>query len=327
MTGVQTCALPIFNTSTFLATILGTQTGMNVRYYDQNNVLIPSPTPNELPNPFTTGTQNVKVIVENPINTTCTAQLIIPFIVHPTPKIDLEENIIICLPSTQALLDAGILDGSPTSDYQFHWYTNNVLNGFTTPTLTVYTPGTYSVDVTNIFGCTKTRVITVTGSEGPTIQSIDVVDLAEINTITVNVNPTSLGDYEFALDDVSGPYRDINFFDNVPMGLHEIYVRDKNGCGSVGPITVAVLGIPHYFTPNGDGYNDYWNVKGVSAQFNYLSTIYIFDRFGKLLKQIGTTGVGWDGTFNGQPMPADDYWYNIKFEDGRTAKGHFTLKR
>ena len=316
-----------FNTSTFLATILGTQTGMNVRYYDQNNVLIPSPTPNELPNPFTTGTQNVKVIVENPINTTCTAQLIIPFIVHPTPKIDLEENIIICLPSTQALLDAGILDGSPTSDYQFHWYTNNVLNGFTTPTLTVYTPGTYSVDVTNIFGCTKTRVITVTGSEGPTIQSIDVVDLAEINTITVNVNPTSLGDYEFALDDVSGPYRDINFFDNVPMGLHEIYVRDKNGCGSVGPITVAVLGIPHYFTPNGDGYNDYWNVKGVSAQFNYLSTIYIFDRFGKLLKQIGTTGVGWDGTFNGQPMPADDYWYNIKFEDGRTAKGHFTLKR
>jgi gliding motility-associated-like protein len=88
-----------------------------------------------------------------------------------------------------------------------------------------------------------------------------------------------------------------------------------------------VLGIPHYFTPNGDGYNDYWNVKGVSAQFNYLSRILIFDRFGKLLKQIGTTGLGWDGTYNGHPMPADDYWYNIEFEDGRNAKGHFALKR
>ena len=312
-----------FDTSTFQSTILGSQTGVNVYYFDQNNNPLPSP----LPNPFTTGTQNIKVIVENPINTMCTAQLIIPFVVQPTPKIDLEENIIICLPTTQALLDAGILDGSPTSGYQFQWYTNNVSNGVTSPTLTVNTPGVYSVDVTNAFGCTKTRMITVTGSEAATIQSIDVIDLAEINSITVNVNPTSLGDYEFALDDVSGPYRDSNFFDNVPMGIHDIYVRDKNGCGSVGPITVAVLGIPHYFTPNGDGYNDYWNVKGVSAQFNYRSTIYIFDRFGKLLKQIGTTGLGWDGTFNGHPMPADDYWYNIKFEDGRSAKGHFTLKR
>jgi gliding motility-associated-like protein len=293
-----------------------------VYYFDQNNNPLPSP----LANPFTTGTQNVRVVVENPINIACKAQLNIPFFVHPTPKIDLEENIIICLPTTQALIDSGILDGTPASDYSFQWYTNNVLMpGITTTSLTVNTPGTYSVDVTNAFGCTKTRVITVTGSEIATIQSIDIVDLADVNSITVNV--TGLGDYEFALDDVNGPYRDSNFFENVPMGLHDIYVRDKNGCGSLGPVTVAVLGIPQYFTPNGDGYNDYWNVKGVSTQFNYLSTIYIFDRFGKLLKQIGTTGLGWDGTFNGQLMPADDYWYNIKFEDGRSAKGHFTLKR
>ena len=310
-----------FDTSTFQSTILGSQTGLNVYYFDENNNPLPSP----LPNPFTTATQDIKVIVENPINTTCTAELIIPFVVYPTPKIDLEENIIICLPATQALIDAGILDGSPTSDYQFQWYANNVLNGVISPTLLVNTPGVYSVDVTNIFGCTKTRVITVTGSEVATLLSIDVVDLADINTITVNV--TGSGDYEFAIDDVNGPYRDSNFFENVPMGLHEIYVRDRNGCGSVGPIAVAVLGIPHYFTPNGDGYNDYWNVKGVSALYNYHSTIYIFDRFGKLLKQIGTTGLGWDGTYNGHPMPGDDYWYNIKFEDGRNVKGHFTLKR
>ena len=310
-----------FDTSTFQSTILGSQTGLNVYYFDENNNPLPSP----LPNPFTTATQDIKVIVENPINTTCTAELIIPFVVYPTPKIDLEENIIICLPATQALIDAGILDGSPTSDYQFQWYANNVLNGVISPTLLVNTPGVYSVDVTNIFGCTKTRVITVTGSEVATLLSIDVVDLADINTITVNV--TGSGDYEFAIDDVNGPYRDSNFFENVPMGLHEIYVRDRNGCGSVGPIAVAVLGIPHYFTPNGDGYNDYWNVKGVSALYNYRSTIYIFDRFGKLLKQIGTTGLGWDGTYNGHPMPGDDYWYNIKFEDGRNVKGHFTLKR
>jgi gliding motility-associated-like protein len=298
---------------------------MNVYYYDENNVLIPSTTPNQLPNPFRTGTQNVKVVVENPINTSCPVELTIPFIVRPTPKIDLEEDIVICLPTTDALIDGGILDGSPAIDYQFNWSNNNGALGITTPTLLVTTPDVYSVNVTNTFGCTKTRVITVTGSEIATIESIDVVDLADVNSIKINV--TGSGDYEFALDDVNGPYRDSNFFENVPMGIHDIYIRDKNGCGSLGPITVAVLGTPQIFTPNGDGYNDYWNVKGVSAQFNYLSTIYIFDRFGKLLKQIGTTGLGWDGTFNGQPMPADDYWYMIKFEDGRSAKGHFALKR
>ena len=314
-----------FDTTNFESTILGGQTGVNVYYFDANNNPLSSP----LPNPLITATQNIRVVVENPVNTSCIAQLIIPFVVNPSPKIDLTENIIICLPTTEVLLDSGILDGSLTSDYQFQWYTNGVLNGITAPTITVNTTGTYSVDVTNIFGCIKTRVITVTGSEIAVLQSIEVVDFADgdTNTITVLVNSISQGDYEYAIDDVNGPYQDSNLFINVPMGVHLIYIRDKNGCGTVGPITVAVLGIPQYFTPNGDGYNDNWNVKGVSAQSNGLSIIYIFDRYGKLLKQIAATGLGWDGTFNGKAMPSDDYWYTIQFEDGRNAKGHFTLKR
>jgi gliding motility-associated-like protein len=315
-----------FDTSTFLNTLLGTQTGLNVYYYDQNNVLITSTVPNQLPNPFRTNTQNVKVVVENPINTDCFAEITIPFIVNPTPKIDQEETIIICLPDTQALIDAGILDGTPTSNYTFQWYENNIIMpGQTNHSITVSTPGLYSVEVTNASNCTKTRDITVLGSEIASIQGIDVVDLSDINSIMVNV--TGMGDYEFAIDDVNGPYQESNFFNNVPIGFYELYVRDQNGCGSIGPILIPVLGIPKYFTPNGDGFHDYWNVKGVSALFNYRSTIYIFDRYGKLLKQIGTTGSGWDGTYNGHPMPADDYWYSIEFEDGRKAKGHFTLKR
>ncbi|MGL2964004.1 T9SS type B sorting domain-containing protein [Flavobacterium sp. RSB2_4_14] len=315
-----------FDTSSFLNTILGSQTGMNVYYYDQNNVLIPSTLPNQLPNPFRTSTQNVKVVVENPINTSCTAELIIPFIVNPTPKIDQEESIIICLPDTQASIDAGILDGTLTSNYTYQWYLNNaMLLGQTNPTLTVSSPGLYSVLVTNAYTCFNTRNITVTGSEVATITSIDVVDLAEVNSILVNYIGSGL--YEFALDDVNGPYQDSNLFNNVPIGLHELYVRDKNGCGTLGPIAVSVLGIPKYFTPNGDGFHDFWNVKGASYLSNSKSIIYIFDRFGKLLKQISATSPGWDGTYNGHQMPADDYWYSIQFEDGRSDKGHFALKR
>jgi gliding motility-associated-like protein len=315
-----------FDTSGILAQIIGTQTGMNVYYYDENNVLIPSTVPNQLPNPFRTGTQNVTVVVENPINPTCTAQTVIPFVVNPTPKIDQEETVIICLPSTEALLDAGIIDGTPTTAYTYQWFeNNNLLAGQINYTLTVNTPGVYSVEVTNSVGCSKTRTITVIGSEIAGIQNISVEDLQDINTISVTV--TGAGDYEFSLDDDAGPYRDTGFFTNVQIGFHTLYVRDKNGCGVLGPIVIPVLGIPKYFTPNGDGFHDFWNVKGVGALYNFRSVIYIFDRYGKLLKQLGTTSPGWDGTYNGQPMPADDYWYSIQFEDGRSAKGHFTLKR
>jgi gliding motility-associated-like protein len=311
-----------FDTSAIESSILNGQTGMNVYYFDQNNVPLPSP----LPNPFTTTTQNITVIVENPINTDCTALAVLPFIIYPTPKIDLVDRQLICLPATQIIIDAGIQDGTPTSDYTYQWYFNGTaLFGQTNPILTVTNEGIYNVNVTNSLNCTKTREITVVRSQIAELLDINVVDLADINTILVTV--TGAGDYEYALDDIDGPYRDSNLFYNVPMGIHQVYIRDINGCGVVGPVTIPVLGIPQYFTPNGDGFHDYWNVKGVSSQFNYLSTIYIFDRYGKLLKQIGTTSPGWDGTYNGKEMPADDYWYNIQFEDGRSAKGHFTLKR
>jgi gliding motility-associated-like protein len=65
----------------------------------------------------------------------------------------------------------------------------------------------------------------------------------------------------------------------------------------------------------------------VNSSFNSKSVIYIFDRYSKLINQIIPSDKGWDGTFNGQLLPSDDYWYTVKLEDGREAKGHFTLKR
>ncbi|WP_291088944.1 T9SS type B sorting domain-containing protein, partial [Flavobacterium sp. BFFFF1] len=86
---------------------------------------------------------------------------------------------------------------------------------------------------------------------------------------------------------------------------------------------------PKYFTPNGDGIHDTWNISVLSNQPN--AKIYIFDRFGKLLKQISTTNPGgWDGTYNGQPMIADDYWFVVKYQEqgvNKEFRAHITLKR
>lgn len=276
--------------------------------------------------------QKIWVRVENTADNACYGlSPIITLKVNPKPNIDtnedFEENELVCsnLPAFFVTLNAGIQDGSPTTDYTYIWYKdNNLLAGETNYTLDVNQEGNYAVEVSSLAGCSRIRTLKVTASDVAKITTIAIVDLSDTNTITINVS--GQGNYEYSIDAPSGPFQESNFFTDVAAGIHEVYINDKNGCGIVNQ-TIAVIGAPKFFTPNGDGQNDYWNVKGVNADFNKNATIYIYDRYGKLLKQIVPSSQGWDGTFTGQPLPSDDYWYTVKLDDGREAKGHFSLKR
>lgn len=112
-------------------------------------------------------------------------------------------------------------------------------------------------------------------------------------------------------------------FDNLSPGFYTAYVRDQV-CGEIS-LDVTVLGFPKFFTPNGDGQNDTWQIKGFES--NNGITIHIFDRFGKLLKTLSTASAGCDGVYNGNLLPTSDYWFTITFEDGREYTDHFSLKR
>ena len=312
-----------FDTSTFEATILGSQT-MTVTYTLQDGTVLSTLAPS-----FTTGNQDVIVKVTNSINPSCSATTILNFVVNPLPNINLNtdgsEDRLVCSnnPTFSVQLNAGIQDGSSPNDYSYIWSKDGAVIGGNTYALDVNAEGIYTVKVTNLSGCSRTRTIKVTASDKAVIGSVDVVDLTDINTVTVNA--TGLGDYVYSMD-YPNAYQEINIFTDVPAGIHTVYVKDLNGCGTSSQV-ISVIGIPPYFTPNADGINDTWNVKGLTATNNYNTTIYIFDRYGKLLKQLGALETGWDGTFNGNMLPSDDYWYTIYFEDGRTAKGNFTLKR
>ncbi|OCB70735.1 hypothetical protein B0A79_13885 [Flavobacterium piscis] len=309
-----------FNTSSFEAALLGGQTEMTVRYYDANDQLLSSP----LPNPFVTHTQNVRVEVINPNNSNCSASTIIPFIVNQVPKINLKGEELVCsnLPTFTKNIDAGLLDLSLINDYQYTWFFNEtLLPNETSYGLTVNREGIFTVDVADKqTHCSRTRTIKVSASD---IASNLIAVVDQSNTITISV--TGNGDYVYALDDENGYYQKENSFENVLAGTHTVYIKDQNGCGTVSK-EVAVFGIPNFFTPNQDSYNDYWNIEGIDAS-NAKTTIQIFDRYGKLLKQITPMSQGWDGTYLGTQMPADDYWYVIKLGDNRIFKGHFALKR
>lgn len=311
-----------FDTSSFQKTILGSQTGMLVYYFDGSNNPLPCP----LPNPFLTPTQQVRVEVVNPINPSCKATVLIPFVVHPIPVVQLTGEELVCsdLPTFTKVIDAGLLDSGQKNNFSYSWTKDGqpIVNA-TNYELTVNQKGVYSVTSTNTLGCARTRTIIVNASDKAKI-TVEVKDLSSENTITVVA--TGAGDYVYALDQEFGEYQKSNTFDNVASGIHTVYVKDVNGCG-ITTQEVAILGIPKYFTPNQDGYNDTWNVKGVNAFFNSKTSIQVFDRYGKLVQQIDPKGEGWDGNYMGQPLPSDDYWYVIQLEDGRVFKGHFALKR
>jgi large repetitive protein len=151
------------------------------------------------------------------------------------------------------------------------------------------------------------------------------------DTQVITVNIEGYGTYQYSLDE--GPRQDSNVFENVTLGTHVIHVWDAEGgiaysCEELIIGQVQIIDYPHYFTPNGDGIHDTWNIVGLAGQ--PAAKIYIFDRYGKLLKQISSTGAGWDGTYNGHMLPSDDYWFSVDFmENGapKQFKAHFTLKR
>lgn len=314
-----------FDTSNFETLILGGQTGMLVQYFDAAGNSLQSP----LPNPFLTSSQNITVKVINPANTNCIATTTLNFVVNAIPRIDLnsngQNNELVCsnLSSFFVTLNAGFQDNSSPSNFSYSWSKDGLNLGANTPTLDVNAAGVYMVEVTNQSGCSRSRTITVTASNSATINSIDVVDLTDINTITVNA--TGPGVYEYSLDESNGPWQDSNFFDQVPAGIHIVYINDKNGCGQVSA-EVAVVGVPKYFTPNNDSYNDSWGIKGMKKYPN--AVINIFDRYGKFITTLTNSNSTWDGTFNNSPLPASDYWYVLKLDETKPEiRGHFSLKR
>lgn len=309
-----------FDTSTIEADLLNGQTGMTVTYFNQNGTALSSP----LPNPFFTQTQNVTAVVTNSINSNCSDSTILKFVVRPLPSLPPDEEAIICEGVQSIVIKAGIPQNS-TQNYTYQWYKNQTLiTGATHVNLTVTEEGTYEVTVTNIFGCEKTRTIEVIYSEPATIETVIINDLVDNNSINIVVS--GAGDYVYSMVSENGPYQESPLFTDIKPGIYTVYVKDLNECGNTSQV-ISVLGAPKYFTPNGDSYHDTWNIVGITPAFYKNSKVNIFDRYGKLLIQIIPVRGGWNGEYNGKPMPSNDYWYVLELEGGRVVKGHFALKR
>lgn len=269
---------------------------------------------NELPFSYSNQTTNQEIFVrvENLTNASCYATTSFFINIYEQPVLFMQAQWAICENDTVELVADSGFDN-------YLWSTGEI-----TSSIIADTPGNYTVTVSNDYGtiiCEETKDITVVESTIAVIRNIEIEDWSQNNN-SVFVEVDGSGDYEYSLDGVT--YQDSNRFDNLPMGDYQIYVRDKNGCGIVEQ-DVYLLFYPRFFTPNGDGFHDYWQL--FNSEQEPTNKIYIFDRYGKLMKQISPDGPGWDGTFNGSPVPSSDYWFRVERGDKAVYSGHFALKR
>lgn len=226
--------------------------------------------------------------------------------VYSSPVVT-DETIELC-EGKKITLDAG----NPNMSYL--WSTGEATQTILTNGLT-----NYSVVITTPppGNCSKTKSFVISYHTQPFISTIDIQGL------NVTINTTQSGDFEYSIDGEN--FQDSNTFTVLEGGSYIGYVREKNQCGK-DQKPFVVISYPDFFTPNGDGINDSWSVKGGA---NFTTTeVAIYDRFGKLITILNNGNPSWNGTFNGKVLPATDYWFVAKINDNfPETKGHFSLKR
>ena len=322
--------LQTFNLSTVAAQVIGAQTDMVVSYHETDADAQAGVSP--LGNSYLTNTPDVDTIhirLENTL-TGCYAVSTLDLVVEPLPELDLENNYVICADASTGGLDYVEVDsGLSASDFSFEWRDEFSTLLSTDAVYLIDQIGIYSLEVTSTTAgnCSTLAFFSVSESSSPSLTA-QVTSEAFAGNHVIVATATGGGLYEYSLD--QGPWQDNGTFTGVRPGERTVYVRDLNGCGPPIALVLTVIDYPPYFTPNGDGFNDTWNIEALSNQL--ASKIYIFDRFGKLLKQISPAGAGWDGTYNGQKMSTTDYWFLLQYNDLNTSepkqlRGHFTLKR
>ena len=303
-----------FDISTQTPLILGSQnpSSFTISYYEN----MPDAELGNNPLDLILTVVNSKSIVAKIVNnsTQCENFTSFDIIVNPLPIVDIPKQVI-CLDDLPLIVSANTFNSGDT----YFWST-----GQTTADIIINSVGTYSVTVTSSKGCVNSSNFEVIESEAATIEFTKVLNFNDPNSITITIED-GIGDYRYKLDD--GPLQMSNFFNYVTLGYHTITVVDLNGCRETTD-QVLIINAQKFFTPNNDTYFDTWNITGIETLPG--SVIYVFNRYGKLLVKLNHNSGGWNGSYRGYEMPADDYWFLAKIKTPTEQfeyKGHFALKR
>lgn len=199
-------------------------------------------------------------------------------------------------------------------------------------TVTSPNSGRYFVTIETPFGSFTDNIL-ITFFPPPELDQVIIVedlrDNPDVEIYDIEITTLTDGVYEYALN--GGEFQDSPIFLDVPPGINTVTINDTNGCGTIEE-EFLIVGFPKFFTPNNDGFNDTWQIEGLSELEN--PSVFIFDRYGKLIQLIDQNSGGWDGTYRGRRLPSTDYWFKLEYERNNqgvviasVTRRHFSLLR
>lgn len=304
---------------------------ITVAYYrEPNGVNLINPADYLLEQP---GIYTIHARTFNTNNPNCYVDEVFGVTVHPLKELSIEEAIICVDPDTGLTTQSSVLSsGLDPTRYTVNWYLDNVLMG-TGPNFEALEAGTYTVETLKLFpdvgnDCNFAPTQVEVKASKPKAKITFLTEPFDVQTnIKVEFIDLGLGTYQYSLD--NGAFQSDNTFLNIPVGDHTITIRDtSNLCGDQ-VIPFKAVSYPQFFTPNGDGVNDTWNIPDLS---NYSeATIRIFDRYGRFIKEIKPSGEGWNGlSGTGNQMPSSSYWFKVDYifeGEAKSFSSYFALKR
>jgi gliding motility-associated-like protein len=205
---------------------------------------------------------------------------------------------------------------------------NNNITGTWSPALNNLETTTYTFTPENGQCSYLTSMTIEVGTFSPiSITASNISNDFDSNQIISVTASGGSGNYEFQLD--GGSWQTNSTFEYVTgCEEHIVAARDIDGCIFETQTSVMIMDYPKFLTPNGDGYNDTWNIKCLKE--NPLAKVSVFDRFGKLITTFKPIENSWNGTFNGQLLPASDYWFVAEYLNNNgiqaTFRSHFSLR-
>jgi gliding motility-associated-like protein len=204
------------------------------------------------------------------------------------------------------ILDAGAAPSGPS--YTYVWST-----GATTQTISVNTPGIYSVTISN-GTCSKVFSAQLINPALPLFTNVAY----DNHVLTLTTTNPAGGILEYSIDG-GVTWQPANIFYNVMDNVnYNLLVRAKDAkCStSLSYFTFVVI---NAITPNSDGKNDTVDFTGISKYNNFAASI--FDRYGQEVFKAGKNETFWNGMLRGSlVLPTATYWYRVQWENPASKK-------
>ncbi len=240
----------------------------------------------------------------------CQNQQTVTLIAPEELILDTTTTIVSCYGGSDGQIDMTVSGG--TLPYSYLWS-----NGFNSEDLSGMTAGYYSVTVTDAQGCiTKITCLINSRPEievSSTTVPISCIDNADGSILVIPSGGT--GDISYLWSNGITE----NQIQNLAAGNYSVTLTDALGCMRNFDFTVPsslfeCIFIPSSFTPNDDGTNDTWVIRNINLYPENI--VKIFNRWGSLLYERSPYNETWNGTFNGDPLPSETYYYIVDLNNG-----------